>query len=364
MRTLLLSLALCLLSVVGNGHVQSQNVVGYSVVDGEANIVGYTRQNKRQGEFVSNFRRIGGDDFTLGMMLADELKPDVELSFYDGHQWVDAVTADANDNKVHWFRKDTMECADDLVIKRGVAVRYWLPPDVDSIVFTGEVVFEDEEESRFTQEDIEMLKRLHDAVEKLKLVLPPINPPKTELPKVSEVQAKEPGRTNVVERKSYPTKFRFFCTEKGWQRVFLDYGLFRVCDRVSGWPIDLSSLSEVQFAVDPDLSEDDPDRMDAKAVEQLYTLIFPRTHVRSANKTVAEPPKASKHSFWEKSCAEYLGGFYNREDLVGSFLEKLIYYLIFGGGGLWLLFKVIVKLFKKVGGYDEREKTRKKGKRK
>ena len=364
MRMHLLSLALCLLSVVGNGQVQSQNVVGYSVADGEANIVGYTRLDKRQGEFVSNFRPIGGEDFTLGMMLSKELKPDVELSFYDGRQWVEALTADANDGKVHWFRKDTMECADDLVIKRGVAVRYRLPPDVDSIVFAGEVVFEDEEGSRFTQEDIEMLKRLHDAVEKLKLDLPPIKPPKTEPPKVSEVQVKEPVATNVVERKAYPTKFRFFCAEKGWQRVFLDYGLFRVCDRVSGWPIDLSSLSDVQFAVDPDLAEDDPDRMDAKAVEQLFTLIFPRSHVHSGTKTVGKPPAAPKRSFWEKSCVEYLGGFYNREDLFGSFLQKLVYWLIFGGGGLWLLFKVIVKLFKQMCGYDEREKSRKKRKRK
>lgn len=356
MRMHLLSLALCLLSVVGNGQVKSQNVVGYSVADGEANIVGYTRLDKRQGEFVSNFRPIGGEDFTLGMMLSEGLKPDVELSFYDGRQWVEALTADANDGKVHWFRKDTMECADDLVIKRGVAVRYRLPPDVDSIVFAGEVVFEDEEGSRFTQEDIEMLKRLHDAVEKLKLDLPPIKPPKTEPPKVSEVQVKEPVATNVVERKAYPTKFRFFCAEKGWQRVFLDYGLFRVCDRVSGWPIDLSSLSDVQFAVDPDLAEDDPDRMSSKAVEQLYTLIYPRAHLYTKRYVTSEPTPEPRLTYIQKCCREFLGIFYDENDLISSFAQKLVYRLFFGGVILAFLWRMFVKLFKKYGGYDECEK--------
>ena len=83
--------------------------------------------------------------------------------------------------------------------------------------------------------------------------------------------------------------------------MFLDYGLFRVCDRVSGWPIDLSSLSDVQFAVDPDLSEDDPDRMSSKAVEQLYTLIYPRAHLYTKRYVTSEPTPEPRLTYIQKT---------------------------------------------------------------
>ena len=292
------------------------------------------------------------------MVSAGELKPDVEFAFFDGHGWVETISADADDGKVHWFLKDSLACADQLTIPYGAAVRYKLPPDVDSLMFSGEVALNDPEESPFTKEDIEMLKRLREALTTLKTILPPVKT-ETQLPPPQkppvDVQVKGRTPTNTVEQPYLPT--RFLLTARGYppKPVLWDGKIFRICDAATGWPVELSSLEEVSFAVDNSPDIKDIDRMPEKAVEQLFTLIYPRTAPKVHGTVVETKKSVPKRSFWEKSYLKWTDGFNEGETPVEAILQTIVYMLLFGSpvALYWL-----VRCFKRLGGYEVADKAK------
>ena len=70
----------------------------------------------------------------------------------------------------------------------------------------------------------------------------------------------------------------------------------------------------------------------------------------------SEPTPEPRLTYIQKCCREFLGIFYDENDLISSFAQKLVYRLFFGGVILAFLWRMFVKLFKKYGGYDECEK--------
>lgn len=336
----LLSVVLLIASMMSCG-IESQ-VVGYT---SPANIVGFGNTTKRAGTFINPFQRIGGGDFPLSKIIDGEIKPGVEVAFYDGNDWVKAVSDKADDGRVHWFLKDKDICIDDVTVPRGVAIQYRLPETMQGLSFAGEVPESELLPSSHPIEeiDIELIKALDRAVFKGEL-LRPKPPPKiverevlvTNVVNVTNVVVKTNFVKQIVtETRNKHKRFKILFGNGEVERAYFSEAIYDICDPVTGARINIENRGEVRFVRDNSMDVSDDDRMDVGQMNDLYRFKFKKDNPKSfANLDSSEADRIV-----DKGVKEFSGEFYDKADKVGSILRKICYGLLIIGI-CWLLKRV------------------------
>ena len=349
---------LLLMSSLMSWGIESQ-VVGYSSA---ANIVGFGTSAKRVGTFINPFQQIGGGDFPLSKIIDGEIKPGVEVAFYDGSDWVKAVSDTANDGRVHWFLKGNDICIDDVTVPRGVAIQYRLPETMQGLSFAGEVPESELLPSSCPNEevDVEFIKALDKDVFKGDL-LRPKPPPKivsrevivTNVVNVTNVVVKTNFVKQIVtETRKNHKRFKILFANGEVERAYFSETIYDICDHTTGVRINLENRGEVRFVRDNSMDVSDDDRMDVGQMNALYRFTFKKDNPKS----FSSQGSSEADRIVDKGVKEFAGEFYDKEDNVGSIIRKICYCLLIGG--ICLLLKRAGKWLIRIGGYPVKGKKK------
>ena len=315
----------------------------------DANVVGFMTMTDKEGIFTCPFREIGGENITVMSLTGDNREAGNEFDFYDGNDWVRAVSLLGDDGKVHWFSRSDEGVVDDFQIPIGAAVHYKLSEDSSGLVMTGEAV--EDEEGYFKTEFEEIDEKLIDELRQILLGDKPtvVQVPRIRRQNVVVTNVVNVVVTNAVTATNYVTKakqqvFRLVGAKGFSRRVFFSLEVCEVCDVESGGPYCIEKIEGARFVKEV-VSDDRYECLSQAQLDRIFEKLFKRKNPSKTRDCV--------DAFADNFTKEHTGEHYDENSVVRSWIGWGIDRIIW-----WVLGVVAVAgfvWFKKKGGWSSRK---------
>ena len=281
----------------------SSQIVGYTSVGSDANIVGYQSFSSRRGMFAVGMSEVNGcsDGLKLSSIKPNPEVDGARLKFYDGYKWNEANYALCTDDAYHWLSNENF-LLDDEVVPVGATIVYELPDGVENLSVAGQI------------------GRIEDAVNMTSLEMVPKQEMEDEVRRVREALPKETVRTVVITNTTreiikdktiftnlvvvtntvIPDRFIVRFSDGHTQRAKWSWQFSKAIDPVSGVPMNLS-CGDVAF--EEDLEATLEERATIVQRRRFYDEQFPIVRREKKESIGEQLAQKSNDWIWDKAFA-------------------------------------------------------------